>query len=123
MKVISLAIGSLFGGFSRAAVSAGVKEMLGTAFPYGTLVVNLSGCFVVGFFHAFLSHRPLFGRFDRVLLMTGFCGAYTTFSGWILQSSELAKEGRYPQLGLNVLGSLVFGFLFLRLGEWFGAQF
>ncbi len=116
----SLAVGFLVGGYARYFLAAGVTRGLGPAFPYGTLAVNLSGCLAIGFFDALAESRALLGPEARLLLMTGFCGAYTTFSALILETSALAGQGQTIRALVNYVGSGVGGFILFRLGALLG---
>jgi fluoride exporter len=122
MKWWSLAVGSLAGGFSRYLVAGVVYDLAGTRFPYGTLAVNVSGCFLIGLLNALAEAKFLIGPQGRLLLMTGFCGAYTTFSTLLLETSNLAKDGEMARATLNVVMSLGAGFVMFRLGEWLGVH-
>lgn len=120
MKWFNLAIGSLAGGFCRYILAGAIYNVLGTGFPYGTFIVNISGCFLIGWFNALAEQKFLINPAGRVLLMTGFCGAYTTFSTLILESSNLFKDGEWLPATLNIAASLGAGLLLFRLGEWIG---
>ena len=115
-KVLSLAVGSLLGGFARYYLAGVVYRLLGTNFPYGTFVVNLTGCFLIGFLATLSEEKFLLGPQMRLLLMTGFCGAFTTFSTFMLETGNLVKDGELMQASLNILLSVVIGFMVFRLG-------
>lgn len=112
----ALALGGIFGVFARYLLASKVYSYAGTGFPYGTLVVNVSGCFAIGLFDSWAGTRGLLGPTARLFLMTGFCGAYTTFSTLILETSNLAADGELLRALLNYLGSGVLGFALFRLG-------
>jgi len=120
-KIIALAIGSLAGGFARYYLSGYTHRVTGMAFPYGTLVVNLIGCFLIGIFYSLSEGKALLGPNARILLMVGFCGAFTTFSTFMLETANLMTAGAFIHAILNVTLSLVFGFLVFRLGVFLGA--
>lgn len=109
--------GSIAGGVARYVVSNGVAQIWGTGFPYGTFLVNAVGCFLVGIFAVWSETKWSMAPEARLLLITGFCGAFTTFSAFILESSILLRQGDYTRLGLYVAISLVLGFALFRLGE------
>ncbi len=109
-KWVYLIIGSIAGGVSRYVLAGAVHEKLGAGFPYGTLAINISGCFFVGFLSALADNKLFFGPNARILLMTGFCGAYTTFSTYMLETGNLAKDGEISKAFLNILISTVVGF-------------
>ncbi len=120
-KIIALAVGSLAGGFARYFLGGLVYRITGTTFPYGTLAVNMTGCFLIGFLSALSEEKFLLGPNARVLLMIGFCGAFTTFSTFMLETANLMTAGALIHAILNVTLSLVFGFLVFRLGVFLGA--
>ncbi|OGS39164.1 MAG: hypothetical protein A2506_11815 [Elusimicrobia bacterium RIFOXYD12_FULL_66_9] len=113
----SLAAGSLAGGFARYLTAVAVYRALGSAFPYGTFLVNMLGCFFIGLFDFLAVERYMLGPTARLLLMTGFCGAFTTFSTLILDTSYLMKSGDFLRALINVLASVILGLLLFRLGS------
>lgn len=116
MKWVVLAIGGIAGTLARYALAGAVYGVWGTRFPYGTLAVNLSGCFLIGLFSALAENKFLLGPTARLLLMVGFCGAFTTFSTFMLETANLIKDGETTRAFLNVLASVVVGFVVFRLG-------
>ena len=116
----SLAAGSLAGGFARHLMAGAVYRAMGTSFPYGTFLVNIAGCFLIGLFDCLAGERFALGPAARLLLMTGFCGAFTTFSTLILETSNLMKGGEFARALLNVLGSALIGMIVFRLGTLLG---
>ncbi|MBI4423435.1 MAG: CrcB family protein [Elusimicrobia bacterium] len=119
-KWTSLAAGTLAGGVARYVLAGLVYQALDARFPHGTLAVNLSGCFLIGALNALAESKFLLGPNARVLLMTGFCGAFTTLSTLLLETSNLLKDGEAARAFVNVAATLLFGFLLLRLGELLG---
>lgn len=119
-KWLSLAVGTLAGGIARYVLAGAVYQALGTRFPYGTLAVNLAGCFLIGVLNSLAEAKFLLGPNARVLLMTGFCGAFTTLSTLMLETSNLMKNGESLRALANAAASIVLGFLLFRLGEFLG---
>lgn len=121
MKWAYLIAGGVLGTLCRYWLAGAVYEKMGTTFPYGTLIVNLSGCFLIGFFSAVITDRFFLGPNSKILLMTGFCGAYTTFSTYMLETGNLVKDGQVGRAFLNILVSTIVGFgaywLGMVLGE------
>jgi len=117
---LSILVGSVAGGLTRYGVFRLVSAQTAPGFPYGTVIVNLTGCFLVGVFHAWAEHRGGLSSETRLLLITGFCGAYTTFSALILETSDLIRGNHLDRALLYVAMSIVLGFLFFRLGEGIG---
>ena len=120
MLWLYLTVGTLLGGFARYFISGKTYEWLGTTFPFGTFIVNLTGCFLTGIFDTLVNEKLALSVHARLFLMTAFCGAYTTFSALILESSKLIKAGQ-PGLGLLNLGaSVLFGLILFRAGSVLG---
>ncbi len=120
-KWIGLAVGSILGGFSRYLLAGWIYRFTGADFPYGTFIVNVSGCFLIGLFYSFSEVRFLIGPDARLFLMTGFCGAYTTFSTLILETANLAQDGEMARALFNFLASGIFGFILFKIGAYLGA--
>lgn len=116
MKWIGLASGGILGTFARYLLAGAVYRAWGASFPYGTLIVNLTGCFLIGFLTILSEEKFLLGPAARVFLMIGFCGAYTTFSTFILETANLMRDGENFRAFMNVALSVLVGFLALRAG-------
>ena len=104
------------GGFARYHLAGFVYRILGTVFPYGTLVVNLIGFFLIGFFSVLAEGKFLVGPEGRLLLMVGFCGAFTTFSTFMFETGNLIRDGETLAAFLNVLLSVAISYIVFRLG-------
>ena len=115
-KWLSLIFGGVLGTVARYVLAGATYRAFGTAFPYGTLAVNLVGCFLIGLFVTLAETKFLLGPNARMLLMIGFCGAFTTFSTYILESANLIRDGETLRALMNVVGSVVLGFVSFRLG-------
>lgn len=115
-KWLSLAAGGVLGTFARYLLGGMIYRVFGTTFPFGTLAVNLSGCFLVGVFVVFAEEKFLLGPTARIFLMMGFCGAFTTFSTFILETANLMKDGENLRAFMNVMLSILLGFAALRIG-------
>ena len=119
-----VAFGSALGGVARLGCTLAAERLLGAAFPYGTLFVNVLGSFLIGFVFA-ATDGPA-GRFPtgpdfRVFFMPGVCGGYTTFSSFSLQTLTLLRAGHGLAAGANVLGSVALCLLATWLGQLVGA--
>lgn len=113
MNWIILGLGGALGAISRHFMGAGVLHLTGWKGHWGTTVVNISGCFLMGLFSTLVGLRFGWGLHLRYFFFTGFLGAYTTFSTYMLENFLLIEEG-HPYLGaLNALGSVALGFLAL----------
>lgn len=110
LKVLLLALGGALGTLARYALNGAIANHAPT-FPLGTMIVNITGCFVIGLL-APLTLRPEW----RLFLLVGFCGGYTTFSSFGLQTLDLARDGEWLYVALNVLGSNALGLLAVYVG-------
>ena len=116
--VLFLAVGGAIGTLTRYGLNGVISARVAT-FPLGTMIANVSGCFVIGFIAAVSD--PSFGRTWlrtgwRDFLMVGFCGGYTTFSSFGLQTLNLARDGEWLLVVLNVIGSNLLGLVAVYLG-------
>ena len=113
-----IALGSALGGIARYACSGLVANWFGQAFPWGTLLVNVLGSFVIGFFATLTGPdgRLLVPGDARQFVMVGLCGGYTTFSSFSLQTLTLAQDGEFMRAGLNIGGSVVLCLVSVWLG-------
>lgn len=109
LNYILVMLGGALGTGARFWISGLVAERAGEFFPLGTLVVNITGCLVVGFFAAFTSPEGpvLVSPQSREFFMIGVCGGYTTFSSFSLQTLDLARDGDWGKALLNT--ALSFG--------------
>jgi len=115
-KWIYLLIGGLVGTAARYVLGGAVAQRIGTGFPWGTITVNLIGCIVIGFLDVIFEKKFLLSPNYRILLMTGFCGAFTTFSTLMLETSNLLKENEFLYAFGNVAISFGIGFAAFKLG-------
>jgi CrcB protein len=100
-------IGGGLGSLMRYGVNLLVYHVGWFSFPWATFSVNLIGCFLFGFFNEYIpSREPL-----RLLLTTGFCGGFTTFSAFGFEMQELLQGGDWPRAVIYVLFSVIFGVL------------
>jgi CrcB protein len=105
---VSVALGSVLGGMARYFVSGFVARRVGETFPWGTLIVNVSGAFLIGIFGALAeSDASMLASPDPWLFaVTGFLGCYTTVSSFSLQSLALARDGQSSRAGSYVVISV-----------------
>ena len=119
-KILALSIGSMAGGLSRYFLSAWTHRCTGDSFPYGTLAVNMIGCFLIGFLSSYAKDRWHVHSQEWLFLAVGFLGAFTTFSAFMLETGNLAIDGRTFHAILNVVLSLILGFVLFFLGLFLG---
>lgn len=113
-----IAVGGALGSVARYACSGLVARGIGETFPWGTLVVNVTGSFLIGFFAALTSPdgRWLVNPTARQFIMFGVLGGFTTFSSFSLQTLELLHDGQWGRAGLNAVLSV----LLCLIGAWIG---
>ncbi len=116
---VVLAVGVVggLGAIARFLLDGAVSARVPSAFPWGTLAVNLSGAFLLG-----VLAGAAVGADAYRIAGTGFLGAFTTFSTWMLESHRLAEDGRWRLAAANLLGSLALGLLAVWLGRELGAM-
>lgn len=118
-----IALGGALGSMARYGVSRLFSFWIGETFPWGTLVVNVTGSFLIGLF-AVLSGpdgRAMVAPDMRQFVLVGICGGYTTFSSFSLQTLALIRDGDMVEAGGNVLLSVVLCLVFVWLGSAAGA--
>jgi CrcB protein len=119
-KWLLVMLGGSLGAASRYGVSLLSARLLGTQFPYGTMLVNLAGCFLIGLLFALADRSRLLTPDVRLLLITGYLGALTTFSTFSLETVSAGRAGLPLQsltnILINNLGGLSLTWLGLRLG-------
>lgn len=117
MKILLVMIGGGLGALSRYAVSLWAAKLLGTRFPWGTLTVNLSGCFLIGLAFAWGERGlSIMNPSMRLLFMTGFLGGLTTFSSFGLETVNTMREGSHLVTVANVLSNNIIGTGLVFLG-------
>lgn len=114
-----IAIGSALGGMARYWCSVTAARVLGETFPWGTLLVNIAGSLIIGFFATLTGPdgRFLAGTTARQFVMIGLCGGYTTFSAFSLQTLELMQDGQWLSVGLNIGASVLLCLLAVWIGH------
>jgi len=119
-KIIHLIVGGAIGTVARYLLSGAIYGVFGTGFPYGTLIVNILGCFAMGFLVVVTDSKFLLSPNLRLLLMVGFCGAFTTFSAFIFETSNLIRDGQSLVALMYVIISVIIAFGFFRFGVFVG---
>jgi CrcB protein len=117
--------GGALGSAARYWCSGLVAGLAGETFPWGTIVVNVVGSFIIGFFNAISGPdgRLLVGTETRQFVMVGLCGGYTTFSSFSLQTLNLMRDGEWVPAGANIGLSVVSCLVAVWLGHVVAAAF
>src|SRR4051794_32171211 len=107
MTYLWIALGGALGSMARYWLSGAVAVRIGETFPWGTIVVNVTGSFIIGCFGGLTGPegRLLVDPAVRMFVMVGICGGYTTFSSFSLQTLDLARDGEWLYAGANILYS------------------
>lgn len=116
--LLLVAVGGALGSGLRHLVNLGALRLLGPAFPWGTLTVNLVGCFLMGVFVELLARRFGGSTELRLFVATGFLGGFTTFSAFSLDFAALYERGALAQAFGYVAASVVLSIAALFLGMW-----
>ena len=111
-----IAAGGALGSLARYWVGSAVANRMGTRFPYGTFIVNISACLILGFFLTLLGKRPGVGPEWRFLIPIGFVGAYSTFSTFEWETFSNLQTGAFLIAGLYVVSSCVLGLVAVWCG-------
>src|SRR5437879_13793188 len=94
-EILVISLGAILGANARWIISRYAARILGPVFPYGTLVINVSGSFVVGFFMIWTTERVLLDPRWRLLMVVGFCGAFSTFSSFAFETMAYFERGQW----------------------------
>lgn len=118
MNYLWVFVGGGLGSMARFALSGLVDRNIGESFPWGTMVVNVSGCFVIGFFATLTGPdgRWMASPSVRTFVSIGLCGGYTTFSSFSLQALAQMQNGEWGRAGAHVALSVIL----CLLGVWLG---
>ena len=116
IRYVMIAVGGAVGAIARYQVAAMIQARVPVGFPYGTFIVNVSGCLIMGFITALLTERLTASPNWRFLIPIGFVGAYTTFSTFELETFRAVSERAWPIAAANVIGSFIVGYLALWAG-------
>lgn len=114
--IFGIAIAGALGALARYGLEGVVSRRLPTAFPWGTLAVNVSGAFVLGFLFTLTTERLVFAPWLRSAIAIGFLGAYTTFSTFSLETFRLLEDGARGLALLNAAASVALGLVAVYAG-------
>ena len=115
-QYLMIALGGALGAIARYEVAARIQSRIVSTFPWGTFVVNVSGCFIMGVVTTVLAEKVGLHQNWRFLVPIGFIGAYTTFSTFELETYRAVVTGGMTTGLANVLGSVAVGYMALWLG-------
>ena len=102
---LAISIAALLGANLRYLLSRLTVEKLGPIFPYGTLLINVAGSFIVGFFVIWTTERVLIDPRWRILVVVGFCGSFTTFSSYAFETVAYFEHGQWLLMLANILSN------------------
>ena len=114
--ILFLALGGAAGSLCRYGLSGLAHRLLGTSFPFGTLTVNLAGCLFFGAVWGLFESRVHIGPEVRLFVLTGFLGAFTTFSTYMFESAELVRGGQLALALVNMAGQTLAGLALVLTG-------
>jgi CrcB protein len=114
-----IAIGGALGSVARYWCSGVAARLIGETFPWGTLIVNVVGSLIIGFFATITGPdgRLFVGTIPRQFVMVGICGGFTTFSSFSLQTLNLMHDGEWLYAGANIVGSVITCLVAVWLGH------
>lgn len=115
-KLIYISVGAILGACARYLLSNYVAKLAFSVFPYGTLLINVTGSLLLGFFLIIATERLFIADRWRLMVAVGFCGSYTTFSSYAFESFALMEQGQWSQMALNIIGSNILCFGAVVLG-------
>lgn len=116
MRILLIGVAGLIGTLGRYWLSEIVARRYGEAFPLGTMVVNLVGCFLAGLLFYLLQERFVVNQTLRTIIMIGFLGGFTTFSSYGLQTFTLLRDNEFAFAALNLFVSNFVGLLLVWAG-------
>jgi CrcB protein len=120
-KLLLVMVGGSLGAASRYGISLMAANLWGTRFPWGTLTVNLAGCFLIGLLFGLSDRVRMLTPEMRLLLITGFLGALTTFSTFSIETVSAGRAGLMVQPVVNILINNLGGLTLTVMGLWIGS--
>jgi fluoride exporter len=111
LKLFLIALFGAIGTVARYGLQGLVQIRMGTTFPYGTLLINLTGCLLLGFFGQLTLNRMLISSDLRIAIAVGFFGGYTTFSSFGWETAKMLEDGEWLRASTYVGASVIAGLL------------
>ncbi|WP_028574568.1 fluoride efflux transporter CrcB [Desulfonatronovibrio hydrogenovorans] len=115
-QIFFLALAGAGGTLARYWLSNAAHLLLGRGFPFGTMAVNILGCFIFGILWSMAETRNFIGQEMKIIILVGFVGSFTTFSTFIFESNDLIRAGQWFFLILNSVGQCAAGLVALWMG-------
>ena len=116
MRILYVAFGGAIGSMARYLLDGAVYRILPATFPYGTFVVNLTGCFMFGALLGIAEDRLVVGSAARAFLLIGVLGGFTTFSSFAFETVQLLRGGEVMRSAINIVGQVIGGLVLLWAG-------
>jgi CrcB protein len=114
--ILLISLGAIIGANLRYFVAQYVARLIPSSFPYGTLVINISASFILGFFLIWATERVLVDPRWRILVATGICATYSTYSSYAFETFALVEKGAWLTAGMNILATNMVCFVAVALG-------
>jgi CrcB protein len=114
--VLLISLGAILGANLRYFVAQYVAKLIPSSFPFGTLVINISASFILGFFLIWNSERVLADPRWRIFFATGFCATYSTYSSYAFETFALFEKGQFSMAALNFVATNAVCFIAVMLG-------
>jgi CrcB protein len=120
LDVLLVGSGGFLGANARYLLAKAIAERYGTAFPYGTLLINVTGSLIIGVLLTYLTDRANISPNYRLLFVVGFLGAYTTFSTYTYDTLTLIQDNDWPRALLYLGSTIILGMAAVTVGMWIG---
>ncbi len=115
-KVLLIGLAGAFGALARYGLGGLVQRYSGVTFPWGTFVVNILGSFLFGFVWSLVEQRMVMSAESRIIILSSFLGAFTTFSSFMFETSSLVGEAQWGLAILNLVSQIGLGLVVMFLG-------
>ncbi len=119
-KILLLMLAGAVGTLSRYGLQGVVQKATGATFPWGTMAVNLTGCFIFGIIWALAEERLLIRSEIRSVILIGFLGSFTTFSSFVFETTEFLRDSQWWPAVANILAQNILGIIVFFAGLFLG---